>query len=360
MVNANMDEREKYLTDCEAENKILCLSKQINQMSKLKNDLESELIIQNELMISSVQQGLSFNIPSSLYDDGEDDDYPHEYKMNHGQLVFYQTCLEKEISAIKDVLQTNISDMERLKDIKPVEKFTNKKASLDELKHLIIKDYSEDKDGENESSNFLKQKILFDKLSSKCFDHQNMANMFLTGKEDIRNIDVDSIINMSLKLHNKIDHSIRVFQDSRKELKLLKEEYSRKEDVVPVSMSHIISLLRRMDSVSFLQHDESLRKQIMMLILPQLVKLVDHKTQSLEYLRRQKISLASRILDLEKTASEIEGFPWEDQKQDNAISDYCRKLHHSNRAGMHGQTIEESGDHFVSLSHSTATNDEIC
>ena len=45
----------------------------------------------------------------------------------------------------------------------------------------------------------------------------------------------------------------------------------------------------------------------MMVILPQLVKLVDHKTQSLKFLRKQKISLASRILDLEKTASQIEG-----------------------------------------------------
>jgi len=251
--------------------------------------------------------------------------------------------------------------MESLKELVQCEKLTNRKTLQKQSGKSFEIVYSGEKKDEIESFKFLKQKSLFGQLSSRCYDQQSLVNMFLTGKEDSKKENIDSILNMSFKLHSSIDQSIGEFQKTRKELKVLKDEHSRKEDVVPVSLSHIITLLRRMDSMSFLQYDESLRKQIMMVILPQLVKLVDHKSQSLKFLRKQKISLASRILDLEKTASQIEGFPWEDA-QHHAISDYCTKLHNSTRDGKSGQwpADEHIGAHFVSIPKSNATNDEIC
>ena len=129
MVNSNMDEKEKYLNACETEEKILCLSKQIDHLSKLKKDLETDLNIQKEMMLSSVQQGLTFNIPSSFYDEiNDEDDFLLENKVNLGQLILYHTCLDKEVIAMKDLLQTNNTDMESLKELVQCEKLTNRKT----------------------------------------------------------------------------------------------------------------------------------------------------------------------------------------------------------------------------------------
>ena len=40
--------------------------------------------------------------------------------------------------------------------------------------------------------------------------------MFLTGKEDKKKENIDSILNMSFKLHSSIDQSIGEFQETRK------------------------------------------------------------------------------------------------------------------------------------------------
>merc|ERR1712131_260275 len=188
-------------------------------------------------MMSSVQQGLTFNIPSSFYDVNDEDDFLLENKVNLGQLILFHTCLDKEVLAMKDLLQTNYRDMESLKKLVHCEKLTNRKTLQKEFGKSFGIVYSGEKKDEIESFKFLKQKSLFGQLSSRCYDQESLINMFLTGKEDNKKENIDSILNMSFKLHSSIDQSIGEFQETRKELKVLKDEHSRKEDVIPVSLS---------------------------------------------------------------------------------------------------------------------------
>jgi len=92
-------------------------------------------------MLSSVQQGLTFNIPSSFYDEindeDDEDDFLLENKVNLGQLILYHTCLDKEVIAMKDLLQTNNTDMESLKELVQCEKLTNRKTLQNNLENPL-------------------------------------------------------------------------------------------------------------------------------------------------------------------------------------------------------------------------------
>ena len=91
----------------------LALHEEFQELSKVKRVLEAEVLLQKEIMKTSLQLGFSFLIDSVSDDDIDDE---HEICDEEIEILdFNHRCLDIEVKVLKDILDQNKKDLEKSK-----------------------------------------------------------------------------------------------------------------------------------------------------------------------------------------------------------------------------------------------------
>ena len=91
----------------------LALHEEFQELSKVKRVLEAEVLLQKEIMKTSLQLGFSFLIDS--VSDADTDD-KHEICDEEIEILdFNHRCLDIEVKVLKDILDQNKKDLEKSK-----------------------------------------------------------------------------------------------------------------------------------------------------------------------------------------------------------------------------------------------------
>ena len=117
--------------------------KEIQDLMEVKKVLESEVMLQKEIMKTSIQLGFSF-VFDSEEDDLDDSENPEICDEDILTLEFNQRCLDLELKALKGILYQRNNDLKELK------------TQMDKQNKITDNDYS------NLASNTNNQQLLED------------------------------------------------------------------------------------------------------------------------------------------------------------------------------------------------------
>merc|ERR1712110_428709 len=221
--------------------KFLDVSDAVDNMSKLKDILKTEIALQQQILETSVQLGFSFDINND-----EENEFHAEAVLSKDEIVqtyFENQCLEAENKVVTKLLNDIKRDYEELESEEVNEIFTEE---LEDLRRESLTSSHQLKDdvieeAKNKYSIHRKKSA----LQEKCSCVEQLLSMVL-GDSDAtsENQTIDVTIKETSRLYENLHEKFDDLKISLTESQKLRREHTKQISPIPLTTRQILSALK--------------------------------------------------------------------------------------------------------------------